>query len=127
MLKIIKSLIKSKAEREQALAEYLRAGTALGLLAAGAGLYLVLDDWRRQRRTDAADDARAEEREREIDELADQIGAIGELLLKLKLVSAEDVAEHGTLGALATALRSINPVDLEQLTEEIRKIRGSKS
>lgn len=104
MLKIIKSLIKSKAEREQALAEYLRAGTVLGLLAAGAGAYIVLDDWYRRRRNDAAD-----EREKEIGGLAGEIVEIGELLVKGGIVSAPEVLQHGTLGALKKTLESRSP------------------
>jgi hypothetical protein len=99
MFKTIRKYIKSKTEREQALAEYIRTGTAVGLAGAGIGLYLVLWELASRRR-------RAEEREKEIDDLAGEVGEIGDLLVGLKLVDPDDVAEIGTLDALKKAIET---------------------
>lgn len=103
MFKTIRKYLKSKTERERALAEYIRTGTAVGLVSVGVAAYLVL--WElasRRKRRDFSDVA--EGHAREIDELAGEIGEIGDLLVGLELVTPEDVAEIGTLGALKKAI-----------------------
>lgn len=126
MLKTIKKYIKSEIDLNRELTGYIRTGTAIGIAAFGAAVYLVAEDWAKRRRNTAEDDDRAKSREQEINELAGAIVDLGDRLIKLKLVSAKDVAEHGAIGALLAALRSIEPADLEKLKEQIQQIRASK-